>query len=45
MTDVESKIWHKGTYLQNRNRPKDMRADLWLPSGREKEWDRLGAWG
>ena len=38
---VESKIWQKGTYLQNRNRLKE-RTDLWLPRGRGAEggWTR-----
>ena len=36
---VESKIQHKWTYLQNRNRFTE-KADLWLPRGRglEKSW-------
>ena len=30
---VESKIWHKWSYLQNRNRSQTCRVDLGLPGG------------
>ena len=29
----EPKIWHKGSYLQSRNRAWTWRTDLWLPEG------------
>ena len=32
---VESKIWHKWSYLQNSNRSWPRRADLWFPGGGE----------
>ena len=38
---VESKIWHKWTYLWNRNRPTDKRTDLWLPRGDGWGWEGL----
>ena len=40
---VESKIWHKSTYLWNRDRlDKTQRTDLWLP--RRERRDELGVW-
>ena len=37
---VESKISHKSTYLQNRNRLTDReRTDLWLLVGRGTDWE------
>ena len=41
---VESKIWYKWTYPQNRNRLTE-RADLWLSRVEMKEWDGPGVWG
>ena len=38
--NVESKMWHKRTFLQNRNR--HTRTDLWLPTGKGRDWDGLG---
>ena len=40
---VESKIWHKWTYLQNRNRLTDIENKLMVTKG-EREWgrDKLG---
>ena len=40
---VESKIWHKWTHLQNRNRLTDTENDLWLPRW-EREQEGLGVW-
>ena len=39
---VESKIWHKWTYLQNRNKRTDRGTDLGLPRERrmQEEWIR-----
>ena len=31
---VESKIWYRLFYLQNRNRSRPRGADLWFPGGR-----------
>ena len=42
---MESRMWHKWTYLQNRNRLRDMETDLWLPRGRQREQDGLGICG
>ena len=41
---MESKIWQKGTSLQNRNRLKE-RTDLWLPRGRGAEEGRIRSLG
>ena len=40
---VESKKMIQWTYIQNRNRPTDIKSNLWLPKG--KGWrDKLGGW-
>ena len=44
---VESNIWHKQTYLQNRNRPTDIENRLVIArAGGEGRWgrDELGIW-
>ena len=40
---VESKLWHKWTYLQNRNRPTDIENKLMVTKG-GKEWKRDILW-
>ena len=42
---MESKIWHKLTYLQNRSRLTDLENRLVFDGGEGKEWDGLGVWG
>ena len=44
---VESKIWHRWTYPQNRNRLTDMKSRLVFAKeeGGGREWDGLGIWG
>ena len=37
-------LWYKWTFAQKR-KSWTWRIDLWLPRGRWREWDRLGAWG
>ena len=45
---VESKMWHKWTYLQNRNRSQPWSEDLWIPgrsgggSGMDREFGVRG---
>ena len=42
---VESKIWHKWTYLQNRNRPTDGEKKLMVTKGEKGcRRDLLGVW-
>ena len=41
---LESNIWHKWTFPQKR-KSQTWRIDLWLPRGRGREWEGLGAWG
>ena len=45
ITYVESKIWYKWTYLQNRNRFTDIEDKFMVTKG-EKGWgrDKLGVW-
>ena len=31
--------------LSTEKKTTDLRIDLWLPEGRGKEWEGLGAWG
>ena len=40
---VESKIWHKWTYIQNRKRLIGIR--IVFAKAEEKQRDRLGIWG
>ena len=43
---MESKIWHRWTYLWNRNRLIDIEKDLWLPRGGrgiDKVWDSVSS--
>ena len=42
---MESKIWPKGTNLQNRNRLTDIENRLWLPSGEERGSGMDGEFG
>ena len=38
---MESKIWHKRTYLQNRNRVTDIENRLAVAKGKQKGWGLL----
>ena len=42
---MESKMWHKRTYLQNRNRLKDTENRLVVAKDEGVEQDGLGVWG
>lgn len=44
---MESKTWHKGPYLQDRNGPTDTEDRCAVVKSRErgKEWDGLVVWG
>ena len=43
---TELKIWHKWTYLQNKNRLTDIEKRLVVAQGEvHKEGDGLGVWG
>ena len=41
---VEFNMWHKWTYLQNRNKLRDIET-CGCQGGRGREWDGLGVWG
>ena len=41
---VESKIWQKWTYVQNRNRLTDIENRRVVAKGERQERDKLGAW-
>ena len=41
---VESKLWHKWTYIQNRKRLIDIEIRLVFAKAEEKQRDRLGIW-
>ena len=45
ITYMESKIWYKWTYLQNRNRLTDIENKLMVTKGERQEGrDKLGVW-
>ena len=39
MISLISKIWHNEPIYRKESDSQTWRADLWLPRGREKEWD------
>ena len=41
---VESKIWYKWPYSQNRNRPTDIKHKLRVTKGKGGGRDKLGVW-
>ena len=42
---MESKIWHRGTHLQNRNKFTGMENRLVIAKGEEEGVGRTGSWG
>ena len=45
ITYMESKIWHKGTYLWNRNRHIDIENRCGCQGGEKVGEDGVGVWG